>query len=335
MSISIKKIALSAALIASSAFAADQISGAGASFPAPLYFDWAHGYQKDTGSQVNYQSIGSGGGIKQVTAGTVDFGGTDKPLKPEELAKANLLQFPAVIGTIDIVYNLPEVKDQTLKISNAAAAGIFNGTIKTWNDPIIAKENAGIKLPATTINVVHRSDGSGTTFNFTYWLSVISADWKAKVGSGTDVNWPIGMGGKGNEGVAAVVKQTPGAIGYVESAYAKLNKMSRVQLQTKEGNYIPWTIDAAKAAAANATWTTKDSFYEILAYQPGKNSWPITAATFILMPKAKAEQNAKVTKFFTYGFTKGDAAAVKLEYIPLPDATIKMINDYWAANGIK
>ncbi len=336
MSISIKKIALCATIATMSAFAGDQISGAGATFPAPLYFDWAHSYQKETSNQVNYQSIGSGGGVKQVQAGTVDFGGTDEPMKPDALAKANLLQFPAVIGTIDLVYNLPEVKDQSLKISNAAASGIFMGTIKTWNDPVIAKDNPGVKLPATPITVVHRSDGSGTTFNFTYWLSAISADWKGKVGTGKDVNWPAGLGGKGNEGVAAVVKQTPGAVGYVESAYAKLNKMSRVQLQTKDGNFIPWTLEAAKAAAANATWTAQDNFYEILVNMPGKNSWPITAATFILMPKAKVEKDKQVTKFFAYGFSPvGDKAAEKLEYIPLPDNVIKMVTDYWKANNVQ
>jgi phosphate transport system substrate-binding protein len=323
----------STVVLASSVFAADKLSGAGATFPAPLYYDWAHSYSAKTGSQINYQAIGSGGGIKQIEKRTVDFGGTDKPLTPQELAKANLLQFPAVVGTINVVYNIPGVADGALKLSNEAVAGIFLGTINSWNDPIIAKDNPGVKLPSGSITVVHRSDGSGTSWNFTYWLDKISATWKSKVGVGTSVNWPKGIGGKGNEGVANIVKQTPNSIGYVEFAYAKQNKMTSAQLQSSTKAWVAASVASSKEAAKGAKWTKQDHFHEILVLEPGKGAYPITAATFILLPKEKVEQNKKVVAFFNYAF-EDDAAAEKLGYIPLPNETVKMIQSYFKDNGL-
>jgi len=321
------------AALTGSAVAADKLSGAGASFPAPLYFDWAHQYAAKTGNQVNYQSIGSGGGIKQIQKRTVDFGASDKPLTPQELAKDGLLQFPAVVGTINVVYNLPGIADGAIKLSNDAVAGIFLGTVSTWNDPIIAKDNPGVKLPSSRITVVHRSDGSGTTWNFVYWLDKISAVWKSKVGVGTSVNWPVGIGGKGNEGVANVVKQTPGSIGYVEFAYAKQNKLASAQLQSAENTWVAPTVATSKEAAKNAKWTKQSHFHEILVLEPGKNSYPVTAGTFILLPKEKAEQNKKVAAFFNFGF-ENDATAERLGYIPLPKETTNLIQSYFKDNGI-
>lgn len=324
---------LAVAALASGAVAADKISGAGATFPAPLYYDWAHSYNAKTGNQVNYQAIGSGGGIKQIQKRTVNFGGTDKPLTPQELAKDNLLQFPAVVGTINVVYNIPGIADGALKLSNDAVAGIFLGTISTWNDPIIAKDNPGVKLPASRITVVHRSDGSGTTWNFVYWLDKVSAVWKSKVGVGTSVNWPVGIGGKGNEGVANVVKQTPNSIGYVEFAYAKQNKMASAQLMSSEKTWVMPSVESSKEAAKNAKWTKQSHFHEILVLEPGKKSYPITAGTFILLPKEKVAENKKVVQFFNYAF-ENDAAAERLGYIPLPKETTGLIQSYFKDNGL-
>lgn len=321
------------ATLVSGAVAADKISGAGATFPAPLYYDWAHSYAAKTGNQVNYQAIGSGGGIKQIQKRTVDFGASDKPLNPQELAKDNLLQFPAVVGTINVVYNIPGVADGALKLSNEAVAGIFLGTVTSWSDPLIKKDNPGINLPDKRITVVHRSDGSGTTWNFVYWLDKISPTWKAKVGVGTSVNWPVGIGGKGNEGVANVVKQTPNSIGYVEFAYAKQNKMASAQLMTAEKTWVTPSVETSKEAAKNAKWTKKEHFHEILVLEPGKKSYPITAGTFILLPKEKADQNKKVVAFFNYAF-ENDAAAERLGYIPLPNETVKLIQSYFKDNGL-
>jgi len=322
-----------AAALVTGAIAADKISGAGATFPAPLYYDWAHGYAAKTGNQVNYQSIGSGGGIKQIQKRTVDFGASDKPLSPQELAKDNLLQFPTVVGSIAVTYNLPGVPDGALKLSNEAVAGIFLGTITTWNDPLIKKDNPSLNLPDKRITVVHRSDGSGTTFNFVYWLDKISPTWKSKVGVGTSVNWPVGIGGKGNEGVANVLRQTPYSIGYVEYAYKKENKMTAAQVQSADKTWVELTVANVKEAAKNAKWTKKDHFHEILALEPGKKSYPITAATFILLPKEKPEQNKKVIQFFNYAF-ENDAAAERLGYIPLPNETVKLIQSYFKDNGL-
>lgn len=321
------------ATLVSGAVAADKISGAGATFPAPLYYDWAHSYAAKTGNQVNYQAIGSGGGIKQIQKRTVDFGASDKPLNPQELAKDNLLQFPAVVGTINVVYNIPGVADGALKLSNEAVAGIFLGTVTSWSDPLIKKDNPGINLPDKRITVVHRSDGSGTTWNFVYWLDKISPTWKSKVGVGTSVNWPVGIGGKGNEGVANVVKQTPNSIGYVEFAYAKQNKMASAQLMTAEKTWVTPSVETSKEAAKNAKWTKKEHFHEILVLEPGKKSYPITAGTFILLPKEKADQNKKVVAFFNYAF-ENDAAAERLGYIPLPNETVKLIQSYFKDNGL-
>ncbi len=324
---------LAAATLVSGAVAADKLSGAGATFPAPLYYDWAHSYAAKTGNQVNYQSIGSGGGIKQIQKRTVDFGASDKPLSPDELKKDNLLQFPAVVGTINVVYNIPGVADGALKLSNDAVAGIFLGTISMWNDPLIKKENPTLNLPEKRITVVHRSDGSGTTWNFVYWLDKISAVWKQKVGVGTSVNWPVGIGGKGNEGVANVVKQTPNSIGYVEFAYAKQNKMTSAQLMSAEKTWVAPSVESSKEAAKNAKWTKQDHFHEILVLEPGKKSYPITAGTFILLPKDKVENSKKVVQFFNYAF-ENDAAAERLGYIPLPNETVKLIQTYFKDNGL-
>ena len=323
---------IAATTLSISAFAADTINGAGASFPAPLYQAWAHAYNAATGVQVNYQSIGSGGGIKQIQNRVVNFGGTDAPLKPEQLAKDGLLQFPAVVGSIDIVYNIPGVADGKLKLSNEAAAGIFLGTITMWNDPIIAKDNAGVNLPAKAITVVYRADGSGTTWNFTYWLDKISPTWKSKVGVGTSVKWPKGMGGKGNEGITNNIKQVPYSIGYVEYAYAKQNKLTSAIVQSAEKTWVESSVETSKEAAKNAKCTKKDHFYEILSLEPGKKSYPLVAATFILLPKEKPADDKKVTSFYKFAFDKGDAEAAKLGYIALPDATTKLIESYWAEN---
>lgn len=322
----------SAAAISVSAFAADTINGAGATFPAPLYQSWAHAYNKVTGAQINYQSIGSGGGIKQIQKRTVDFGASDKPLTPEELAKDGLLQFPAVVGTINVVYNIPGIGNDGIKLSNEAVAGIFLGTISQWNDPVIAKDNHGVNLPAKNITVVYRADGSGTTWNFAYWLDKISPVWKSKVGVGTSVKWPKGMGGKGNEGVANNVKQLPYSIGYVEFAYAKQNNMTSAVLQSADKSWVSASVASSKEAAKNAKWTKQDHFHEILALQPGKNTYPVVAGTFILLPKEKVDANKKVTKFFKFAFDKGDAEAEKLGYIPLPTETTKLIESYWSDN---
>ena len=321
-----------AATVSISAFAADTINGAGATFPAPLYQTWAHAYQAATQTQINYQSIGSGGGIKQIQKRTVDFGASDKPLSPEELAKDNLLQFPAVVGTINVVYNIPGIADGKIKLSNEAVAGIFLGTITSWNDQLIAKENPGVNLPAKAITVVYRADGSGTTWNFTYWLDKISPTWKSKVGVGTSVKFPKGMGGKGNEGVTNNIKQIPYSIGYVEYAYAKQNKMTSAVVQSADKTWVAASVETSKDAAKNAKWSKASHFHEILVLEPGKNSYPVTAGTFILLPKEKVAQNKKITQFFKFAYTKGDKDAEALGYIPLPDATTKVIESYWAEN---
>ena len=331
----LKKLAL-VALVASasisSAFAADKINGAGASFPAPLYYDWAFSYKKDTKNRVNYQSIGSGGGIKQITKRVVDFGASDKPLDSKKLAKAKLLQFPAVIGSIVVAFNVDGIADETLKLSNEVVADIFAGKITMWNDAAIAANNKGIKLPNQKIVVVHRSDGSGTTYNFTYYLSGSSKNWKEKFGTGKAIDWATGIGGKGNEGVANLIKQTPFSIGYIENAYKEKNKLSAAVLKTASGKWVVANEANFKAAAKYASWTKEDNFYAMLALQPGDTSYPIVAATFILLPTEKPDMNKKVTEFYDYAFKNGDAAAKKLGYIALPEATKKMIREYWAAN---
>jgi len=324
-------VALSLAY-AGSALAGD-ITGAGATFPYPVYAKWAEAYKAKTGIGMNYQSIGSGGGIKQIKAKTVDFGASDKPLKVEELEKDGLMQFPAIMGGVVPVINVEGIATNQLKLNSAALADIFLGKIKKWNDPAIVALNKGVNLPAADITVVHRSDGSGTTFVFTNYLAKTSPEWKEKVGNDASVSWPTGTGGKGNEGVAAFVKQIKGSIGYVESAYAKQNKMTMTQLQNKEGQYVMADDDTFKAAAANAHWDKAPGFYEILTEQPGKASWPITGASFILMHKNQANpaQAAEVLKFFDWAFANGAKLAADLDYVPMPDNVVKLMQSAWKA----
>jgi len=323
--------ALAAGVIAASA---GNISGAGASFPAPVYFDWAYIYQKNTGNQVNYQSIGSGGGIKQISARTVNFGASDKPLKPRKLNKKRLYQFPAVIGSIVAAYNIPGVKDGELKLENKDLADIFLGKIKFWDDKRITEDNPGVKLPHKEIVVCHRADGSGTTFNFSYFLAHVSEDWANNVGIGKALDWPTGLGGKGNEGVSSLISQNPYSIGYIEYAYKLKNGFGAAVLQTKSGKWVEAKEENFKAAAKYAKWTAKDHFYQILALQPGDNSYPIVAATFILLPREKTDMNKEVVKFFDFAFKNGDEDAKKLGYIPLPTQTKDMIRSYWKEHGI-
>ena len=318
---------------AAPASAAD-ITGAGATFPFPVYSKWADAYKKETGNGLNYQSIGSGAGIKQIQAKTVTFGATDAPLKAEVLEKDGLVQWPMVMGAIVPVVNLEGIKPGELVLSGELLADIYLGKVKTWNDPAIAKLNANLKLPTDAITVVRRSDGSGTTFNFTDYLSKASADWKSKIGSGTAVEWPVGVGAKGNEGVAGNVGQTKNAIGYVEYAYAKQNKLTFAALINKAGKTVQPTVAAFQAAAANADWAKAPGYYVILTDQPGETSWPITAATFILMHKVPTDKaaSADAIKFFTWAFAKGDKMAEELDYIPMPDSVVKLIEQTWTAD---
>lgn len=324
---------IAAAMVAQTAAAAD-LTGAGASFPAPIYAKWADAYRKATGNRINYQSIGSGGGIKQITAKTVDFGASDMPLTPEALAKDGLMQFPTVVGGVVPVINLPGVKPGELKMTGALLADIYLGKIKKWDDQAIAALNPGVKLPSRAIGVVRRADGSGTTFIFSNYLSKASPEWKQRVGEGTAVQWPTGLGGKGNEGVSAFVQRLPGAIGYVEYAYAKQNKMTYVLLKNAAGNFVAPDDVSFKAAAAAADWS-KSAFYEILTDEPGKDAWPITGASFILMQKVqdKPAQAAEVIKFFDWAYQNGAQMAGDLDYVALPDSLIKLIHTSW--NQIK
>jgi phosphate transport system substrate-binding protein len=322
------------AAVATSSMMAGKISGAGASFPAPLYYDWAYQYQKETKNRVNYQSIGSGGGIKQISKRVVDFGASDKPLKTKALNKDKLLQFPAVIGSIVVALNVPGVKDEELKLTNSVVADIFAGKITKWNDAAITANNAGVKLPDEKIIVCHRSDGSGTTYNFTYYLSESNANWKNNYGTGKAIDWATGIGGKGNEGVASLIKQTPYAIGYIENAYKEKNNLAAATLQTKSGKWVVANEANFKAAAKYASWTKEDNFYAMLALQPGDTSYPIVAATFILLPVEKAKTNKEVIAFYDNAFKTGDAAAKKLGYVPLPEETKNLIRAYWADNGL-
>jgi phosphate transport system substrate-binding protein len=317
--------------VGSAAIAAD-ISGAGATFPYPIYAKWADTYKKDTGFGLNYQSIGSGGGIKQIKANTVTFGATDAPLKADELEKAGLVQWPQVMGGIVPVINLDGVAAGDLVIDGPALARIFLGEIKTWNDPALAKLNPSVKLPETAILVVHRSDGSGTTFNFTDYLAKVSADWKTKVGSAAAVEWPTGLAAKGNEGVANTVANTKGAIGYVEYAYAKQNKMTFTKLINQDGKTVAPTMEAFQAAAANADWANSPGYYQILTNEPGAASWPITAATFILVQKQPVDAVAtgEALKFFSWAFANGAKEAEALDYIPMPDKVVALIKKTWA-----
>jgi phosphate transport system substrate-binding protein len=314
------------------AVAAD-ITGAGATFPYPIYAKWADAYKKATGTGMNYQSIGSGGGIKQIQNKTVDFGASDMPLKPADLDKDGLMQFPTVVGGDVPVVNLKGVKAGEMKLTGPVLADIFLGKIKKWNDPAIVALNKGVALTAQDITVVHRSDGSGTTFIWVNYLSKVSNEWKEKVGEGTSVNWPVGVGGKGNEGVASYVQRIDGAIGYVEYAYALQNKMNHTLVQNRDGNFVTPNIDSFRAAAAGAQWDKAPGNYLILTDQPGKNAWPISGATFILMYKsqAKPEQAKQVLKFFEWAYASGDKLAMELDYVPLPDSVVKLIETQWKA----
>jgi phosphate transport system substrate-binding protein len=328
------KTIVAAGLVAAStsAFAAD-ITGAGATFPFPVYSKWADAYKKETGNGLNYQSIGSGGGIKQIQAKTVTFGATDAPLKAEQLEKDGLAQWPMVMGAIVPVVNIEGVKPGELVFDGETLASIYLGKITKWDDAAIKKLNPNVKLPSDAITVVRRSDGSGTTFNFTNYLSKASADWKSKVGEGTAVEWPVGVGAKGNEGVSGNIGQTKNSIGYVEYAYAKQNKLTYTGLVNKGGKTVQPTVEAFQAAAANADWAKAPGYYVILTDQPGDTSWPITAATFILMHKDATDKKAaqEAIKFFKYAFEKGDKMAEELDYIPMPDAVVKQIEKTWSA----
>ena len=331
---SIRLVSLAAALCvgAVAAHATDAVTGAGASFPAPIYSKWAEAYNKATGNQINYQSVGSGAGIKQIKEKTVDFGASDMPLKDEDLAAAGLVQFPTVIGGVVPVIHVEGVKPGQLKLTGAVLADIYLGKVTKWNDAAITALNPGVKLPDAVITPVHRADGSGTSFIFTNYLSKVNADWKAKVGEGAAVSWPgNGVAGKGNEGVAQNVQRLPNTIGYVEYAYAKQSKMDYVQLKNAAGSFVEPDDSTFKAAAAGADWTK--SFYQLLTEQQGKDAWPITGATFILMHSAqdKPAQATAALKFFDWAYANGDKAAADLDYVALPDALKAQIHAKWVS----
>ena len=332
MKLSLIRILVAGALSAMAlphAMAQQEATGAGASFPAPLYSKWAADYHKAAGVKINYQSVGSGAGLRQIEAKTVDFGASDAPLKDEDLAKKGLVQFPTVIGGVVPVVNIKGIAPGQLKLSGAVLGDIYLGKVTQWNDAAIAALNPGVALPDAAIAPVRRADGSGTSFIFTNYLSKVNAEWKSKVGEGTAVNWPTGAGGKGNEGVAAFVGRLANSIGYVEYAYVKQNKLNYVQLQNAEGAFVAPDDDAFKAAAAGADWSK--SFYQILTNQPGKASWPITGATFILMHKSqdKPQQAAASLKFFEWAYQNGDKTAADLDYVPMPDSVKRVIVKSW------
>ncbi len=326
-------VAVGLVVASTSAFAAE-ITGAGATFPYPVYSKWAAAYKKETGSELNYQSIGSGAGIEQIRSKTVTFGASDMPLEPAQLEKDGLIQWPMVMGAIVPVVNIAGIKPGELTFDADTLANIFLGKITKWDDPAIKKLNPKVSLSSAAITVVHRSDGSGTTFNFTDYLSKASPDWKAKVGSGTTVEWPAGVGAKGNEGVSANVGQQNNSIGYVEYAYAKQNKLTYTAMVNKAGKTVQPTVAAFQAAASNADWAKAPGYYLILTNQPGEASWPITAATFILMHKEPADKaaSAAALKFFQWAFAKGDKMAEELDYIPMPEPVVKLIEKTWSAD---
>ncbi|MEO6365906.1 MAG: phosphate ABC transporter substrate-binding protein PstS [Luteimonas sp.] len=309
------------------------ITGAGASFIFPLMSKWSADYNSATGAKINYQSIGSGGGIAQIKAATVDFGSSDKPLDSAELAASGLGQFPSVIGGVVPVVNLEGIAPGQLKLTGPLLADLFLGKVKTWNDPAITALNPGVTLPATKVNIVHRSDGSGTTFNFANYLSKVSPDWKTKAGEGTTVNWPVGIGGKGNEGVAAYVRQVKGSIGYVELAYAAQNKMAHTALQNAAGTFVQPTRESFAAAAASADWANAKDFNLVITNAPGMEAWPITATNFILMHKQprNAESAKAARDFFAWAYTQGKPQANALDYVPLPPELVAQVEAYWAS----
>ncbi|WP_439923249.1 phosphate ABC transporter substrate-binding protein PstS [Nitrobacter sp. JJSN] len=332
------KAIVAAGLVAASTSAfslparAADITGAGATFPFPVYSKWADAYKKETGNGLNYQSIGSGAGIKQILAKTVTFGATDAPLKADKLDKDGLLQWPMVMGAIVPVVNVEGVTPGDLVLSGELLGDIYLGKVTKWDDPAIAKLNPKLKLPSAAIAVVHRSDGSGTSFNFTNYLSKVNAEWKSRIGEGTAVEWPAGVGAKGNEGVSGNVGQTRNSIGYVEYAYAKQNKLTYAALINKAGKTVQPTVASFQTAAANADWAHAPGYYVILTDQPGEASWPITAATFILMHKEPVDKaaSAEAIKFFRWSFEKGGRMAEELDYIPMPDSVVKQIEKTWS-----
>ena len=321
-----------AALGVGSAALAQDVTGAGATFPAPIYSKWADAYNKSTGARLNYQSVGSGAGLQQIRAKTVDFGASDMPLTDEVLSKDGMIQFPTVIGGVVPVVNIQGIAPGQIKLTGQLLGDIYLGKITKWNDPALMALNPGVPLPDAAISAVRRADGSGTTFIFTNYLSKTNPDWKAKVGEGTAVNWPTGAGGKGNEGVAAFVQRLPNSIGYVEYAYAKQNKMTYTLLKNKDGNFVAPDSGNFKAAAAGADWAK--SFYQVLTDQPGKDTWPISGATFILMHKTqdKPVNAANTLKFFDWAYANGDKMADDLEYVPLPAPVKQLVHQTWAAN---
>lgn len=310
---------------------ASNITGAGATFPYPVYAKWADAYKTKTGIGMNYQSIGSGGGIKQIEAKTVDFGASDMPLKPEDLQSNGLMQFPTVIGGVVPVINVKGINAGVLKLDGTTLADIYLGKVTKWNDPAIVALNKDLKLPDQAITVVHRSDGSGTSFIFTHYLSQVSTDWQSSVGEGTAVSWKAGTGGKGNEGVASYVQRIKGSIGYVEYAYALQNKMTHVQMKNHDGNFVQPESSAFQAAAAGAEWSKAPGLYLLLTNSPGANSWPICGATFILMHTAQDKPGTArdVLKFFDWAYANGDKMASDLDYVPLPASLVKLIHSAW------
>jgi len=334
-----KKMVFAAALIAMGAMsaaptaeAAATLNGAGATFPFPVYSKWAYSYNKETGVKLNYQAIGSGGGIKQIKARTVDFGASDAPLKADQLDKFGLMQYPMIMGGVVPVVNIEGVKAGQLKLSAANIADIYMGKITKWDDARIAANNAALSLPHQDISVVHRADGSGTTWIFTNYLSKVSGEWKDKVGNDKSVAWPVGLGGKGNQGVAAFVRKVGGSIGYVEYAYALQNHMASVLLQNHDGNFVAPTSANFQAAAAGADWAHARGYYMVLTNQPGANSWPITGASFILMYKTQnnPSQAKQVLEFFDWSYSNGGKMANSLDYVPMPEAVAKMVRATWS-----
>lgn len=326
---------LGAVLLAGAGTArAETISGAGATFPYPIYAKWADAYKGKSGVALNYQSIGSGGGIKQIQAKTVDFGASDMPLKPEDLDKSGLLQFPMVMGGVVPVVNIAGVNPGDMKLTPTVLADIYLGKITKWNDPAVTQLNPGLKLPGSNINVVHRSDGSGTTFIFTHYLSQVSPEWQSKVGENTSVEWPLGVGGKGNEGVAAYSKQLDGSIGYVEYAYALQNKLAFALFQNRAGKFVAPSSETFQAAAANADWEHAPGLYLLLTNQPGDKSWPITGATFILMYKSqeKPDTARAVLNFFNWAYTNGGDMAAQLDYVAMPKNVVELVRGLWEKN---
>jgi phosphate transport system substrate-binding protein len=323
-------VGASAVMMFSSAFAAD-MTGAGATFPYPIYAKWAESYKATTGNGLNYQSIGSGAGIKQIKAKTVDFGASDMPLSAADLDAAGLMQFPAIMGGVVAIVNLDGVAPGQMKLTGPVIADIYLGKITKWNAPAIVALNPGLKLPVDEITVVHRADGSGTSFLFTDYLSKTSPEFNTKVGPGAAVKWAVGVGGKGNEGVAANVQRIKGAIGYVEWAYAKKNKITHTQLQNKDGHFMQPSDDSFKAAAAGAEWSKTPGFAIVLTNQAGKESWPITGVSFILMHKTQADaaKGKEVLKFFDWAYKSGEAMAVDLDYVPMPQSVVKLVEGAW------